>query len=960
MPIDLRFHLDRYKNNRETQNLLKNLVQLIKETLNVEIQYNSTYIRIDFPSGKKWAWIDTLEGKDYFRLRFHENDEGGNESFPELKEYDEGLVKLENRKGSGFSGLVLKGSFNIYNPKFIDFLKRKYNEYWFFYEKGIEKRNIKKDFFATLGDENSLKNYQKAYIILLLRGFFEHTDFNGKVAFDKLASFFKEFYTDRKRKGFKVEDNPDYRIENIETSTINDIKNVIKQNPLNTKTLENYLFLQDDQIVLNENLWLQLSRNDIAHIQYILDRQLEKYFNERVDGNSMAIPEVEREKIIQALKEFDVKLRDTEEWCNFTQKKNHKYAISHDGKLYPVKKIISLATGAHVSTFSGGEEANNYLKNKGFDIIDLNNLQLGTLKEKFEKIMDEYVNARRFEEFTGHPLGDLFRNEVPEKIYNYLSGFQLNGEDQYIVRGSIGQGNWAYVPWIAIMDKDITDTTRQGVYVVYLFSEDMERLYLTLNQGVSLPSREEIIRTRDKIRAILDLSFLKTDNELSLAESGLGKDYELSTIGYIEYKKGSIPEEDKLLKDLKRVMEVYKEYKEKLVEGRTTPIGSKEREIKPEDIIKRINEFVQNKGFTYPPGLIENFYLSLKTKPFVLLAGISGTGKTKLVELFARALGCTIENGRFELISVRPDWNDGSDLLGYKDIRGKFQPGPILKIIKRACEDPDNIYFVCLDEMNLARVEYYFSDFLSIMETRKKTSGGIVTAPLLKENDFEKDEDKENYAGIWLPDNLFIVGTVNMDETTHPFSKKVLDRANTIEFSEVDLTSIKLNNEEDIEIELDLFGGIHPDFLKPEYLTLNDCSEGDRELIVKVVEKLQEINDILQKAYLHVGYRVRDEICFYMLYNHKLDLLKFEDALDFQIMQKILPRIQGSSAVIKDILMELFKFAGGKDFTKEEGRIGDQAVKYADENELIYPRTGKKIALMLNRFEEDGFTAYWL
>ncbi|MFW6270132.1 MAG: AAA family ATPase, partial [Bacillota bacterium] len=127
--------------------------------------------------------------------------------------------------------------------------------------------------------------------------------------------------------------------------------------------------------------------------------------------------------------------------------------------------------------------------------------------------------------------------------------------------------------------------------------------------------------------------------------------------------------------------------------------------------INQIKKYIKSQGFTYPDNLIENFYLSLKTKPFVLLAGISGTGKTKLVQLFAEAIGCSSSNKRFKLISVKPDWNDSADLLGYSNIRGDFQPGPILETIKKADDDPDSPYLVCLDEMNLARVNIILVTF---------------------------------------------------------------------------------------------------------------------------------------------------------------------------------------------------------------------------------------------------------
>ena len=124
--------------------------------------------------------------------------------------------------------------------------------------------------------------------------------------------------------------------------------------------------------------------------------------------------------------------------------------------------------------------------------------------------------------------------------------------------------------------------------------------------------------------------------------------------------------------------------------------------------IKQIKAYIASKGFSYNDGLIENFYLSLKSKPFVILAGTSGTGKTRLVRLFAEAIGAA-----FETIPVRPDWSDSTDLFGHVDLNGRFVPGKILDFLWQAQQDLGKPYILCLDEMNLARVEYYLSDFLS-------------------------------------------------------------------------------------------------------------------------------------------------------------------------------------------------------------------------------------------------------
>ena len=377
-------------------------------------------------------------------------------------------------------------------------------------------------------------------------------------------------------------------------------------------------------------------------------------------------------------------------------------------------------------------------------------------------------------------------------------------------------------------------------------------------------------------------------------------------------------------------------------------INGGEKEMTIKEKVVAIKSYIAAKGFNYEGNLIENFYLSLKSKPFVILAGTSGTGKTKLVEYFAEAIGA-----QMQLVPVRPDWSDSSDLFGHKDLSGNFHPGAIIDFLKAAKENPAIPHFLCLDEMNLARVEYYMSDLLSIIETRKfNEQHTIVTKPLIGKDYCRCTNGRNDYGEMGIPENLYIIGTVNMDETTFPFSKKVLDRANTIEFSFVNLVVKATAGGQAVAQKLD------NNFLKTEYLYLRDCD--DEDLIDTVCFNLEELNQILVKANLHVGYRVRDEISFYMMNNKKADLLNEDAAFDHEIMQKILPRVQGSSAAIKDVLSELFSKCAG-DYTGFAGAAAyEQMNAYLDSKSCKYPNSAKKIAFMMRRYEEDGFTSYWL
>jgi MoxR-like ATPase len=370
-----------------------------------------------------------------------------------------------------------------------------------------------------------------------------------------------------------------------------------------------------------------------------------------------------------------------------------------------------------------------------------------------------------------------------------------------------------------------------------------------------------------------------------------------------------------------------------------------------------IQQFIWHKGFTYPDHLIANFYLSLKSKPFVLLAGGSGTGKTKLVKLFAEALGATTENKQFALIPVRPDWSDPSDLLGYKDLSQSFRPGPLTEVLLEASkpENKNKPFFVCLDEMNLARVEHYFSDLLSVLETQEWRADRIMTTPLIHEANLTTEEDRKRYGNLYFPDNVYLIGTVNMDETTHTFSKKVLDRANTIEFN-----YIRLDQYPDVEEEGDdsTLPSLTNDFLRTEYLQLIDIYPDKKVIIEQTTSELVKINQILEQIHSQVGFRIRDVVCFYLIYNERFQLLDRNVAFDLQLSQKILPRIQGSNSSVRRVLLQLMEIALGKSLPVNELMEDASAIKV--EETTKYPQSARKLAFMLRRLEEDGFTSYWL
>lgn len=414
-----------------------------------------------------------------------------------------------------------------------------------------------------------------------------------------------------------------------------------------------------------------------------------------------------------------------------------------------------------------------------------------------------------------------------------------------------------------------------------------------------------------------------------------------------------------------------------------TPKKNKIKEETPPDEEHPLYKYFQDNGFYFPEEFLTNYYLSLKTKPLVILTGISGTGKTKLAQLFAKYM-CENDKKRYAFISVRPDWMDNRGLLGfYNLITEKYQPTKLLKLMLRAKKEPDKPFFVILDEMNLAKVEYYFSDFLSCLETRGNGENGESINLYIKESKDEKGEPIPDE--LEIPLNLYFTGTVNIDETTYMFSPKVLDRANTIEFNEVDLKKYagKESSEEKTGFVLKEKGNFILDLPKKGYYeSLKDIKINDKS----VQERLEEINETLSKFNLHFGYRVANEIALYMKNAKELVVKDEKDlriAFDFQILQKILPKFHGSEQKLEIPLKELLQYCCIdkieeldkkllENITIVNNEIYYQKPKTEGEKEeenkegkeeklqviAIFPRSAKKIHRMLKVLQDQGFVSF--
>jgi hypothetical protein len=358
--------------------------------------------------------------------------------------------------------------------------------------------------------------------------------------------------------------------------------------------------------------------------------------------------------------------------------------------------------------------------------------------------------------------------------------------------------------------------------------------------------------------------------------------------------------------------------------------------------IEEVVSFVAAKGFVFDPWQIAAFITAVRTKPFVILAGISGTGKTKLPKLVAEATG-----SQFRRIPVRPDWTDSSELLGYERLGSgsTFVPGHLLRVAKDAQQNPDQQFFALLDEMNVARVEYYLAEVLSHIEEREAQPDGTIASDPLVPN--ASDDD---WKSIRLPGNLTIVGSVNMDETTFGFSRKVLDRSFVIEFSTVSLSSV--NPLTDVT-KCDAWS---VEAWKQQALSLADHPNHNHEDVGRVITALETVNQALAPLQMQVGYRVRDEIAMFVLSAHDCpDSFVGDDAsvinpLDIAIAMKVLPRIQGTGPALRTGLEQLIAWADPQGATATTTGIETES----------FPFCADRLRMMLQRLDETGFTSFWL
>lgn len=549
------------------------------------------------------------------------------------------------------------------------------------------------------------------------------------------------------------------------------------------------------------------------------------------------------------------------------------------------------------------------------------------------------------------------------------------------VKASIGMtGVISRIPWISYCAEG--QETQKGIYPVLLFygtpefqqknKNHIEVKKIVLAYGVSANKKPDILWGAE------------VDNKKTIEDAFAEWNYNTSDTGIKKYNTSYVYKiyewtddvnYDQIQNDIDKIIDIYLSILGKLGQK---PTPDKIKVVNMNTFNPQIYTII-NVSLSMLPYRI--YITAIKSKPFLLLAGISGTGKSRIVRELARAFWTegseeykAQKPKNFEMVQVKPNWHDSSELIGYVSRVSEspvFVAGDFLKFVAKAWENPEVPYFLCLDEMNLAPVEQYFAEYLSVVESRKcQENGTITTDPILEKNkedwyrvltsELTDNDDVRNRFlndGICIPQNLIVVGTVNMDETTFSFSRKVLDRAMTIEMNEVDLYG-------GLDSQYEKIGKLETGNLIGTAVEGVDVYQNNKDVCDMALKYLEAVNTELEGTPFKVAYRTRNEFLLYVVnnlpYNKDKDGNDLEQnfviarALDEITSMKILSRIEGDETKIGKLLDKLsatiaeqLKVVSEKEYSAKK-----------DDGEKVYSVSLAKLEEMKKRLE-GGYTSFW-
>jgi 5-methylcytosine-specific restriction enzyme B len=626
---------------------------------------------------------------------------------------------------------------------------------------------------------------------------------------------------------------------------------------------------------------------------------------------------VTREHILEALRRVD--LEDVPDDARSTS-----YDLLHDGKRYPPKHVLSLAVAAATgepldrATFTGGEDSTCFrvLRDRGFEIVP--------------KPTDADIEGQ-LKAFVRQALE---ASDLKTQAYtNEYHGLR--------VKVSFGQGNVARIPWMAWLGAE--ERVSNGIYpVLLLFREEG---VLLLCRGLS--------ETEEPQRRWPDVLGLKTVREWF--RENIGHEPARYGSSYVTWEsKVDAIDFSKLHEELDQLLAAYSAA---LVQ---VPVEIPETDTADDILARRLD--LGEAADSFANALLDcgvnfgeshaltasTFLASLMTKPLVILTGLSGSGKSQIAVRLGEWLGAA---DRLLVVPVRPDWTGADALFGFEDGLKPSRDGApawnvpdTLGFMLRAHKDPQHPYLLVLDEMNLAHVERYFADVLSGMESGQ---------PCIPDLRLDKQDGSwrplARGARVPFPKNLWIVGTVNVDETTYMFSPKVLDRANTLEFR-VRTSDLTLNPKKPTACatgDKELIRGLCAIALDDNWHVNRPSSEQ-----AEVVKALHALHALLSGFGLEFGHRVFYEAVRFAAMAEQAGVKGLPGILDLIVLQKILPRMHGSRRRIEAPLISLRSFC-----QEVPGQVRSAAQNETNPSAVL-PKSHAKLERMLTALRANQFVSF--
>ena len=869
---------------------------------------------------------------------------------------------------------------------------------------------LKQSLFDFLGPGKSVAAFADSYEMVFLRYYMEQVDNRWRSDVFMVSAQVQKFYMARINAGKDQDQNAEAVIENIATAGLDDVLSFLMEHPYMTyaekglmamETVDEHFYFTVESALIDE-----LSTDDRRLIIEMLDQKIEYYF-ERLDGPGLQenLTTLMNEYASFFTKDFRYSFKDvlTEAipaclgGLRILPGKRYKtvgFAGDEEWALVPWVSILDKevtrfpGTGVYISYLLNKDTQKLYLALcQGYKEIETQVRKNGlendaTVRVAVEGALEPLVDEIKTIVRPGSFASDNSEVDLPDDAHRASVIFFR--EYQYTVPGNaileedlkemLAVYNEYYERVILKVPYEIeeVDEETEGVEAEFEADEILDNTEDDETEDEAWSEEEVGVETEDDEDEIEGDSVLESgdsdgdedakaalDMAMTMAESLTEESPETKTGDQKTKKKhpgkkvtaggdGGASLNAATLKALQQIIvSTQKETVSSLNKRDRTEKRSEEVAAKAADLpgtLRRMTEYIVSGGFSCEVDLVQNLYLSLKSTPFVLLTGGSGVGKSQFVRLFAEAMGANTDNERYLQIPVRSDWKDSRELLGYLDANGHYIPGSMVDFIADAVDNPELPFFLCLDEMGVAPLEGYFGEILSILETRRERENRIITDSLLGNALFGRDEEARKYYGdLYLPGNLMLVGTVTNAEARSGLSRKVLDRAGQIEIRPVGL---KLQTLPAAAPQAMPLGS---DFLRSEVLVLERCTH-HREMVQEVVTLLEAINGILAGADAGIGYRVRDQICFYLLYNAEYGLMTQENALDHALLQNILPRIMGGGAAVESVMTDLFKICAG---TRAENAVRNYP------GGGLFPKSAEKLSQMVMGFDRDGIASFW-